>query len=82
LQAKNTCGLRNISFGMPLRSILNQEFAALLIQAGMNTAIINREERELQGIMMGAETVLGKDRRYLNFNQGFRAGKLRPKRDS
>jgi 5-methyltetrahydrofolate--homocysteine methyltransferase len=44
-----TCGLSNISFGMPLRSILNQAFTVLLIQAGMDSAIINPEERELRG---------------------------------
>lgn len=76
-----TCGLSNISFGMPLRSILNQAFMVLAIQAGMDSAIINPEERELRGIMMAAETLLGKDRHCLNFNRAFRAGKIGPKRD-
>jgi len=76
-----TCGLSNISFGMPLRSILNQAFLVLTIQAGMDSAIINPEERELRGILMAAETVLGKDRHCLNFNRAFRAGKIGPKRD-
>ncbi|MGO9567203.1 MAG: hypothetical protein ACLP5H_06665 [Desulfomonilaceae bacterium] len=82
MQVKNTCGVRNISFGMPLRSVLNQEFATLLIQAGINSAIINRGELELQGIMMGAETVFGKDRRCLNFSQPFRTGRIGPKKGS
>ena len=55
-----TCGLSNISFGMPLRPILNQAFAVLLIQAGMDSAIVNPEDREFRGIMMAAETVLGR----------------------
>ena len=74
-----TCGLSNISFGMPLRSILNQAFTVLLIQAGMDSAIINPEERELRGIMMAAETLIGKDRHCMNFNRAFRAGKIGPK---
>jgi 5-methyltetrahydrofolate--homocysteine methyltransferase len=73
-----TCGLSNISFGMPLRSLLNQAFLVLAIQAGMDSAIIDPEERELRGIMMAAETVLGKDRHCLNFNRAFRAGKIGP----
>ena len=77
-----TCGLSNISFGMPLRSILNQAFLVLAMQAGMDSAIVNPEERELRGIMMAAETVLGKDRHCLNFNRAFRAGKIGPKSDS
>jgi 5-methyltetrahydrofolate corrinoid/iron sulfur protein methyltransferase len=75
-----TCGLSNISFGMPLRSILNQTFTALLIQAGMDSAIVNPDERELRGIMMAAETLIGKDRHCMNFNRAFRAGKIGPKR--
>ena len=76
-----TCGLSNISFGMPLRSILNQAFLVLAIQAGMDSAIINPEERELRGIMMAAETVLGKDRHCLNFNRAFGPAKSGPRRD-
>lgn len=76
-----TCGLSNISFGMPLRPILNRAFAVLLIQAGMDSAIINPEDREFRGILMAAETVLGKDRHCLNFNRAFRAGKIGPKTD-
>jgi 5-methyltetrahydrofolate--homocysteine methyltransferase len=74
-----TCGLSNISFGMPLRSLINQAFIVLVIQAGMDSVIINPEERELRGIMMAAETVLGKDRHCLNFNRAFRAGRIGPK---
>lgn len=74
-----TCGLSNISFGMPLRSILNQAFTVLLIRAGMDSAIVNPDERDLRGIMMAAETVLGKDRHCLNFNRAFRAGTIGPK---
>jgi 5-methyltetrahydrofolate--homocysteine methyltransferase len=77
-----TCGLSNISFGMPLRSLLNQAFLVLAIEAGMDSAIINPEERELRGIMLAAETVLGKDRYCLNFNRAFRAGKIGPKTQS
>jgi 5-methyltetrahydrofolate corrinoid/iron sulfur protein methyltransferase len=77
-----TCGLSNISFGMPLRSTLNQAFIVLTIQAGMDSVIVNPEERELRGIMMAAETVLGKDRHCMNFNRAFRAGKIGPKAQS
>jgi 5-methyltetrahydrofolate--homocysteine methyltransferase len=76
-----TCGLSNISFGMPLRPILNQAFMVLAIQAGVDSTIINPEERELRSIMMAAETLVGKDRHCMNFNRAFRAGKIGPKVD-
>jgi 5-methyltetrahydrofolate corrinoid/iron sulfur protein methyltransferase len=73
-----TCGLSNISFGMPLRSILNQAFLVLTMQAGMDSVIVNPEERELRSIMMASETLLGRDRHCMNFNRAFRAGKIGP----
>ncbi len=73
-----TCGLSNISFGMPLRSLLNQAFLVLAMQAGMDSVIVNPEERELRGILLAAETVLGKDRHCLNFNRAYRAGRIGP----
>jgi len=77
-----TCGLSNISFGMPLRSVLNQAFMVLLAQAGMDSVIVNPEERELRGIMMAAETLLGKDRHCMNFNRAFRSGRIGPKKEA
>ena len=77
-----TCGSSNISFGMPLRSILNQAFLVLAIQAGMDSAILDPERRELKGMMMAAETLLGKDRHCMNFNRAFRAGKIGPVKGS
>ncbi|MCA1961122.1 MAG: dihydropteroate synthase [Desulfomonile sp.] len=77
-----TCGLSNISFGMPLRSILNQAFMVLLAQAGMDSVIVNPEERDLRGIMMAAETLLGRDRHCMNFNRAFRAGKIGPEKEA
>ncbi len=76
-----TCGLSNISFGMPLRAILNQAFVALTIEAGMDSVIMNPDDTELRGIMMAAETLIGKDRHCLNFIRAFRAGKIGPKTD-
>ncbi len=73
-----TCGLSNISFGMPLRKILNQAFMVLAIQAGMDSVIVDPEDRDLRGQMMAAETLLGKDRHCLGFNRAFRSGKIGP----
>jgi 5-methyltetrahydrofolate--homocysteine methyltransferase len=38
-----TAGLSNISFGLPVRSILNQAFAVLAIEAGLDSAILDPE---------------------------------------
>jgi 5-methyltetrahydrofolate--homocysteine methyltransferase len=78
-EAHLTCGHSNISFGMPLRSILNQAFMALTIQAGLDTAISDPENRDLKAMALAAEVLLGQDRHCLKFNRAFRARQIGPK---
>jgi 5-methyltetrahydrofolate--homocysteine methyltransferase len=69
-----TGGLSNISFGLPARSIVNQAFAVLAIEAGMDSAIVDPENADLRSIIYAANVVLGKDRFCMNFTKAFRAG--------
>ncbi|MBN2705093.1 MAG: methyltetrahydrofolate cobalamin methyltransferase [Deltaproteobacteria bacterium] len=71
-----TGGASNISFGMPLRPMINRYFMAMAIQAGLNSAIINPNDSELIGAIMTAELLMGKDRHCMNFTRAFRAGKI------
>lgn len=71
-----TSGLSNISFGMPLRSVINQAFAVLAMASGMDSAIVNPEDRDFRTITFAAELVLGRDRHCLNFTRAYRAGKI------
>ena len=74
-----TGGASNISFGMPLRPIINRYFMALAIQAGLDSAIVNPNDRELKAAIMTAEMLMNRDKYCLNFNKAFRAGKIGPK---
>ena len=67
-------GVSNISFGMPSRSHINQAFAVLAIAAGLDSAIINPEDRGLLTMIYAAELLMGMDRHCLNYNQAYRAG--------
>jgi len=69
-----TAGLSNISFGLPVRPIVNQAFAVLAIEAGLDSAILDPEDVELRGIMYAAELVLGRDRRCQGYTKAYRAG--------
>ena len=71
-----TAGLSNISYGLPARSIINQAFFAMATAAGLDSAILNPEDRDLLGILYAAELVLGRDDYCLNFIQAFRSGKI------
>ncbi|MDR2442740.1 MAG: dihydropteroate synthase [Deltaproteobacteria bacterium] len=73
-----TCGHSNISFGMPLRSIINQSFMALTIYAGLDSAISDPENRDLKAATMATEALLGMDRHCLKFNKAFRAKQIGP----
>ncbi len=73
-----TCGHSNISFGMPLRSVLNQAFMALTIEAGLDTAISDPENRDLKAMAMATEALMGMDRHCLKFNKAFRSKQIGP----
>lgn len=78
-QAHITCGLSNISFGMPLRSLINQTFVSMCIQMGLDSAIIDPNDRNLMGVTLAAEMLVGKDKFCQKFSRAFRAGKIGPK---
>jgi 5-methyltetrahydrofolate--homocysteine methyltransferase len=73
-----TCGHSNISFGMPLRSIINQNFMALTIQAGLDSAISDPENRDLKAAVLATEALLGLDRHCLKFNKAYRTKQIGP----
>lgn len=73
-----TCGHSNISFGLPLRSTLNQAFMALTIAAGLDSAISDPENRDLKAMALATEALLGMDRHCLKFNRAFRGKQIGP----
>ena len=82
-EAHITCGLSNISFGQPGRSIINQAFSAIAIEAGLDSAIIDPTNQELKASIYSAEMLTGKDPDCLNFNQAFRQGLIgQPKKEA
>ena len=70
------CGLSNISFGLPVRSLINRTFLVLAINAGLDTAIVDPNDRELQAAMYSTELLLGRDKHCLNYTRAYRNGKL------
>lgn len=71
-----TSGLSNVSFGLPRRTLINQAFLTLMLEAGLDSAILDPLDRELRRAMLAAEVVLGLDRHCLNYTRAFRAGLL------
>jgi len=73
-----TVGLSNVSFGLPLRKLLNQSFLALLIARGLDSAIADPCDRQLMAVARAAETLMGRDEYCAAFIGDYRAGKLEP----
>lgn len=73
-EAHLTIGLSNISFGLPARSYINRYFLCLAIQAGLDTAILDPLDREIQAAILTTELVLGRDPHCLNFIRAARKG--------
>ncbi len=71
-----TSGLSNISFGLPVRTLINRAFLTLALEAGLDTAILDPLDRELRKAILAVEVVVGRDRYCLNYTRAYRAGEL------
>jgi len=69
-----TIGLSNISYGLPARSFVNRYFLSLAIQAGLDSAILDPLDREIQAAILTTELILGRDKHCLNFIRSSRKG--------
>lgn len=73
-------GLSNVSFGLPVRTLINQAFLTLALDAGLDTAILDPLDRGLKQTLLAAQVVLGQDRHCLGYTRAFRAGLLERER--
>ena len=73
-EAHLTIGLSNISFGLPARSFVNRYFLGLAIQAGLDSAILDPLDREIQAAILTMELLLGRDAHCLSFIRASRKG--------
>lgn len=73
---KITSGLSNISFGMPARKLINQNFMTLSIYAGMDSAIMDPLNKDIMNSIYSSEALLAKDRHCRKYSTAFRKGKI------
>jgi 5-methyltetrahydrofolate--homocysteine methyltransferase len=73
-EAHLTIGLSNISFGLPGRSFVNRYFLGLAMQNGLDSAILDPLDREIQAAILTTELILGRDKHCLNFIRASRKG--------
>jgi 5-methyltetrahydrofolate--homocysteine methyltransferase len=70
------CGLSNVSFGLPARSLANRAFLAMAMAAGLDAAILDPLDSPLMSALLAAEAVLGRDRHCGRYLRAYRQGKL------
>jgi len=69
-----TTRFHNISFGLPARSYINRYFLALAMAAGLDCAILDPLDREIQAAILTTRLLLGRDLRCLDFIRAARRG--------
>ena len=66
------CGLSNISYGLPVRGLLNQTFMSMAIAKGLDGAIVNPLDNRMMANIYAAEALIGRDEWCGNYLQAFR----------
>jgi 5-methyltetrahydrofolate--homocysteine methyltransferase len=71
-----TGGLSNISYGLPQRKIINRTFVTLMMDAGMDSAIIDPLDEKIMGTIKTNDMLLGYDNFCMNYLKGVRSGAI------
>lgn len=70
------CGLSNISFELPERKLVNQAFMVMLASYGLDSVILNPEDRAMMRMVYAIEMLLGHDKYCKKFTKAYKKGLL------
>lgn len=71
-----SAGVSNVSYGLPLRKLLNEVFLVLLMGRGLDAAIVDPCDQQLMMNLRAAEALLGRDEYCVNYLRAYREGKM------
>ncbi len=71
-----TCGLSNVSYGLPKRKLVNQVFVAMAIAKGLDSAIVDPLDPRMMAHIAAAEALAGRDQFCMNYITAEREGRL------
>lgn len=69
-----TCGLSNVSYGLPNRKVLNRLFVVQTMTLGMDGYILNPTDKEMMGVIYASLALLGQDSYCMNYLKAHRKG--------
>lgn len=73
---KVVCGISNISYGLPRRSLVNSIFLSMALEAGLDGALIDPLDKVVMGAVRATEAVLGRDKYCMNYIKGHRGNEF------
>jgi len=71
-----TCGLTNVSYGLPARKLINRTFLVSAIGRGLDSAILDPTDNALYGALKAALSVNGRDDYCMEYIKAFREERL------
>jgi 5-methyltetrahydrofolate corrinoid/iron sulfur protein methyltransferase len=71
-----TCGLTNVSYGLPERKLVNRTFLVAAITHGLDSAIFDPTDKKLFSSLITALAVIGKDSYCTEYITAFRNSRL------
>lgn len=73
---KMTCGLSNVSYGLPQRATINSAFLAMAIYKGLDAAILDPLDKHVMSAAVASKALLEMDEYCGSYIKAFRAGQL------
>lgn len=75
-EVKTIIGLSNISYGLPERRLINQDFVVLAMACGLDAVILDSTDQKIMALIKATNLLLGKDEFCGQYLKAFREGKL------
>lgn len=73
-----TAALSNISYGLPVRKLVNGHFLTMCMEAGLDSVIADPANRDMYAALTATEALLNQDRYCRKYTTAYRKGKIGP----
>lgn len=71
-----TCGLSNVSFGLPSRKLLNRAFLVMCMANGMDSVVLDPLDQNIMSLVTASEALLNRDEYCMSYLSAYRGGRL------
>ncbi len=75
-EAHVICGLSNVSFGMPLRGLLNRTYVAMMVACGADGFILDPTDPAVRGTIAAVRALSGMDEYGIEYIAAVREGRI------